>query len=339
CASACRQSTEWFSLLQADCVVSKLRIAGTTTTGDVPRGEGAGSGVAPLLEQPFVAKSARLHAGDDIEVVGDRLPDGTIQYSFYDYRRGGSLVVLLVVFAIVVVLIGRWRGIGALAGMAVGLAVLVVFLLPALLEGRDPISVAVVGAAAIAFVALFLAQGIRLATAVALLGTLASLAITLALSWIFVRAANLTGLADENASFLGALGGRIDVRGILLAGFVIGSLGVLDDITVTQVSAVTELRTAQPDIASRALFRAAMNIGRDHIASTVNTLVLAYAGAALPLLILFTGARQPITSIAGREVVATEIVRSLVGSIGLVAAVPITTWLAVRVGQPNEHPA
>jgi len=313
------------------CVVAQLRVSGARAATEVPRGDGPVTSVLPTLEQPYAPGGTRLRSGDDIYVISSRLPDGTVVYSFYDYQRGGSLVALIVVFALVVMVIGRWRGVGALAGMAVSLAVLIVFLLPALLEGRNPVLVAVVGAAAIAFVALFLAQGVHVSTAVALLGTIAGLAVTLALSWLFVRAADLTGLADENASLLSALGGRIDVRGILLAGFVIGSLGVLDDITVTQVSAVSELRVAQPEFGSGSLFRAAMNIGRDHIASTVNTLVLAYAGAALPLLILFTGAQQSVTSIAGREVVATEIIRSLVGSIGLVAAVPITTWLAVIV--------
>lgn len=316
-----------------ECIVSDLRVAADEEPVG-PRGSGAPAATTPRLEQAYVVNGPRLHTGDDIEVIASRLPDGSTVYTFYDYQRSGSLLVLAALFALVVVVVGRWRGFGALVGMTISLAVLVAFMLPALLDGRDPVVVAVVGAATIAFFALFLAQGVRLTTAIALLGTFAGLAITLGLSWVFVRAADLTGFADESASYLTALGGRIDVRGILLAGFVIGSLGVLDDVTVTQVSAVSELRAAQPSIGHRALLRAANNIGRDHIASTVNTLVLAYAGAALPLLLLFTGARQSITSIVSREVVATEVVRSLVGSIGLVAAVPITTWLAVHVAKP-----
>ena len=319
-----------------ECVVSELHVAATPTSVP-PRGAGAPAVTSPTLEQPYDANSPRLHTGDDINVIASRLPDGSIAYTFYDYRRSGSLLLLAGLFALIVIAVGRWRGLGALLGMAISLAVLVTFLLPALLAGRDPVAVAVVGAATIAFFALFLAQGVKLTTAIALLGTFAGLAITLGLSWVFVRAADLTGLTDESASFLSALNGRIDVRGVLLAGFVIGSLGVLDDITVTQVSAVSELRATQPSIGHRALFRAANNIGRDHIASTVNTLVLAYAGAALPLLLLFTGAHQSVTSIVSREVVATEVVRSLVGSIGLVAAVPITTWLAVHVAKPADQ--
>jgi uncharacterized membrane protein len=190
--------------------------------------------------------------------------------------------------------------------------------------------VAIVSASIIAFIALYLAHGLNLHTSVALLGTFASLALTALLSMLWVSWSKLTGLSDESALFLTSLGVNVDLQGIVLAGFVIGALGVLDDVTVTQVSAVAELHTAQPELTSRQLYRSAVSIGRDHISSTVNTLFLAYAGAALPLLLLFTQGHQSVGSLAGREVIATEIVRALVGSIGLVAAVPITTWLAVQ---------
>ena len=157
------------------------------------------------------------------------------------------------------------------------------------------------------------------------------------LSWLFVGWSNLTGLSDESALFLTSLGVKVDLQGIVLAGFVIGALGVLDDVTVTQVSAVEELHAAQPNLTPGQLYRSAVTIGRDHISSTVNTLFLAYAGAALPLLLLFTQANQSVGSLAGREVIATEIIRSLVGSIGLVSAVPITTWLAVKTVSANPE--
>ena len=185
--------------------------------------------------------------------------------------------------------------------------------------------------------ALYLAHGFNAHTGVAVLGTMAALALTGVLAAIFVAATHMTGLTDENALLLDVLNGRISLTGILLAGIVIGSLGVLDDVTVTQVAAVGELVRAQPELASRGLFDAALRIGRDHISSTVNTLVLAYAGAALPLLLLFTQTQRRISDIATSEIVAIEIVQALVGSIGLVAAVPITTALAVWVhGQPNR---
>jgi len=201
-------------------------------------------------------------------------------------------------------------------------------MLPSLLRGNNAVAVALVGASAIAFIALYLAHGVNVATTVALLSTFAALTITGILSWIFVEVGNFTGYTDESTRFLDVLGIPIDPRGILLAGIVIGSLGVLDDVTVTQVSAVWELRQARPEASRKVLYTRALRIGRDHISSTVNTLFLAYAGASLPLLLIFTEAGQSIGSIATREIVAVEIVRALVGSIGLVSAVPIATWLA-----------
>jgi uncharacterized membrane protein len=237
------------------------------------------------------------------------------------------------------VVFGRWKGVGALAGLTMSLAVIVVFVLPSLLDGNNAVLVALVGTSLIAFVALYLAHGLHPTTSVALVSTFAALVVTGALSWVFIAATRFTGYTDDSTQFLDALSVPIDPRGILLAGIVIGSLGVLDDVTVTQVSAVWELRAAQPTMSSSELVRAALRIGRDHISSTVNTLFLAYAGAALPLLLLFSEASQGIGSVATREIVAVEIVRSLIGSIGLVSAVPISTWLAAQVVRPHDPAA
>lgn len=280
------------------------------------------------LEQP--AGSA-INAGDDILadiVVAD---DGTEQAYFYDFQRSSPMLVLAVIFVAAIVILGGWRGMGALAGLVVSLVVIVVFTLPALLDGSNAVAVALATSGLIAFVALFLAHGHGPATAVALLSTFASLALTAVLAWAFVALSNFTGLGDEHVGYLSALGIEIDPRGLLLAGVVIGSLGVLDDVTVTQVSAVWELDRASPRAGFVELYRSALRIGRDHISSTVNTLFLAYAGAALPLLLLFSEAGQGISSVATREIVAVEIVRALVGSIGLVASVPISTALAAKV--------
>ena len=246
------------------------------------------------------------------------------------------MILLAVLFAITVVALGRWRGLGALAGLVISVVVLLAFVLPALLDGSNPVLVALVGASIIAFASLYLAHGVNSPTNVALLSTLAALTITGLLAWAFVGLSTITGLADENAGFLTAMGISIDPRGLLLAGVVLGSLGVLDDVTVTQVSAVGELRRSRPDAQFGELYRSALVIGRDHVSSTVNTLFLAYAGAALPLLLLFTTARQPIATTATSEVVAVEIVRALVGSIGLVASVPISTGLAAALLAPRH---
>jgi len=284
--------------------------------------------------------SSLVRAGDDIQVVGVEQDDGAISYSFYDFERRSPMLVLGVAFAIAVLALGRWRGLGALAGLVVSLVVMVWFALPSLVDGNNAVAVALVTAGAIAMVALYLAHGVGPATDVALLSTFASLGLTAVLAWAFVGAANLTGFTDDASFVLQALGTDIDPRGILLAGIVIGSLGVLDDVTVTQVSAVWELHRSRPSAGRGDLFRSATTIGRDHISSTVNTLFLAHAGAALPLLLVFIIIDASAGSVTTREVVATEIGRALVGSIGLVASVPISTWLAVLVvTSPTEpHP-
>jgi uncharacterized membrane protein len=274
---------------------------------------------------------ARFSEGDGIYVESFEQIDGTRAYSFYEFQRGTPLLLLLLLFCAAVLTLGRWRGLGALAGLGVSLIVIVFFLLPSLLDGNNAVAVALVSASVIAFVALFLAHGAGIATVVALLSTFASLLLVAILAWIFVAFSKLTGFNDDATYMLVGIAEGLDVRGIVLAGVVIGSLGVLDDVIVTQVSSVWELKRADPTLGMKELFTPALRIGRDHISSTVNTLFLAYAGAALPLLLLFTESAQSLGSVTTREIVATEVVRALVGSIGLVASVPISTWLAARV--------
>jgi uncharacterized membrane protein len=196
-----------------------------------------------------------------------------------------------------------------------------------------------VTASLIAFMALFLAHGFDHATVVALVSTLASLLLTAFLAWLFVGATQLTGFTDDANFLLAGLNTGIDPRGILLAGIVIGSLGVLDDVTVTQVSTVWQLKAVQPELSTKELIRPALRVGRDHISSTVNTLFLAYVGTSLALLLLFVEAQQGVGEVMTREIVATEVVRALVGSIGLVASVPISTWLAAAVISAPTHGA
>ena len=269
--------------------------------------------------------------GDGIYVVAFDEVDGGRAYSFYEFQRGTPMLLLLLLFCAAVVTLGRWRGLGALAGLGVSLIVLTFFTLPSVLDGNNAVAVALVSASVIAFFALFLAHGAGISTVVALLSMFVSLGLTAFLAWLFVVSTKLTGFTDDATYLLVGLAEGLDVRGIVLAGVVIGSLGVLDDVVVTQVSSVWELKRADPTLGTMELFTPAMRIGRDHISSTVNTLFLAYAGAALPLLLLFTESAQSLSSVVTREVVATEVVRALVGSIGLVASVPISTWLAATV--------
>jgi uncharacterized membrane protein len=257
--------------------------------------------------------------------------DGVVQYGFYEYQRERPLLLLGVLFVCFAVFIGRRSGLKALIALALSLFVLIKFMLPAIIAGRNPLLVALVGASAVMFLALYLSHGINVRTTSAAIGTVASLGLTGLIAWTAVGAANFTGLTSDNASYLRATSESIDLKGLLLAGVIIGALGVLDDVTVTQASAVWELHQANPALGFAGRYAAAMRIGRDHIASVVNTLVLAYAGAALPLLLLFSQAGTPLAEVLNGEPVATEVVRMLAGSIGLIAAVPITTALTSLV--------
>jgi uncharacterized membrane protein len=308
-------------------------------TVDVHIDSGPEVGRSEVLANVDLGPVPTLHPGDKVLLARTASPQvGQVQYSFVDFQRSLPLGILALLFAAVVVGIARWRGLAALVGLVVTWVVLVKFVIPALLLGRSPVAVALVGAAAIMFVVVYLAHGLSDRSTTALLGTLTSLALTGLLAALFVPASHLTGLQSEEAGYLQSVVGNISWSGLLLAGTVIGALGVLNDVTVTQASAVWELHRANPDQGRAALSRAALRIGRDHIASTVYTLVFAYAGASLPLLILFSLSNQGFTSVVTGEVLAEEIVRTLIGSIGLVASVPITTALASFVVTRPSQP-
>jgi uncharacterized membrane protein len=276
-------------------------------------------------------QSRQLHQGEKVVVAYEPSAPKELQYAVTDVNRQFPMALLAGIFALAVVVVGRLRGVMALIALAVSFLVLTLFILPAILQGSNPLLVAVVGASAIMLVALYMCHGLSARTSVAVLGTLVSLSLIGVLGSEFIDWAALTGNTDDNTGLIHGLYPSIDMSGLLLAGVIIGSLGVLDDVTVTQTSAVWELHEANPSLGRRGLYRAAIRIGRDHIASVVNTLVLAYAGAALPLLLLFSIAQSSVGTVANSELVAEEIVRTLVGSIGLVASVPITTALAALV--------
>ena len=276
-------------------------------------------------------QSRQLHEGEKVVVAYEPSAPKNLQYSVADVNRKFPMALLAGIFALAVVVVGRLRGVMALVALAVSFMILTLFILPAILQGSNPLVVAVVGASAIMLIALYVCHGLSARTSVAVLGTLLSLLLIGILGSGFIDWAALTGNTDDNTGLIHGLYPSIDMSGLLLAGVIIGSLGVLDDVTVTQTSAVWELHEANPTLGWRGLYRAGIRIGRDHIASVVNTLVLAYAGAALPLLLLFSIAQSSVGAVANSELVAEEIVRTLVGSIGLVASVPVTTALAALV--------
>jgi uncharacterized membrane protein len=293
--------------------------------------QGPDKGKTISIDFPESPTSPSLDEGDRVVLSYDPRAESGFRYQYSDRQRRPVLIWLTVIFAIAVVALGRLRGAAALVGLAASIVVLLTFVLPAILDGRSPVLVAVVGASAIAYLALYLANGFSAKTTVALLGTLGALALTVLLASIFTSLADISGFASEEA-LLVKLGDRgLDLSGVVLGGMVIGALGALDDMTVTQAAAVWELRAANPQMPRRSVFRSAMRIGRAHVASTVNTLALAYAGAAMPLLILLLQSRQSLGTVANSETIAIEILAALVGSIGIVASVPLTTWVASRV--------
>ena len=278
-----------------------------------------------------------LHEGDALVLLDSLSSPDEVRYAFSDFQRGTPMVLLALGFGVVVIAFGRRRGLRALLGLAASALILVVFIVPALLRGSAALPVALVGTAAVAYLALYLAHGITPPTTVALAGTLASLVVIAMLSVLVGAVAHLSGLSDEAAQTIRVTAGSIDLRGLLIAGFVLGALGVLDDVTVTQVS--TCAAAGNPSMPRRDLYREATHVGRDHIASTVNTLVLAYAGASLPLLLYFAEGTAPVGRLLTRELVAVEIIRMLVGSIGLILSVPVTTGLAAAVLTPAHAAA
>lgn len=284
--------------------------------------------IAPGPGQP------ELHAGDKIRLVRQSDPSGAPMYSFEDYARGLPLTLIVLAFVIVIVAVARWRGLRALLGLGFAFGVLVMFLLPALLDGKPAIPVALVAGSLILYAVLYLAHGVNLRTSSALLGTLTSMLLAAALSWVAIEITHLTGLSEEQNTNVATYIEHVSITGLLLAGFIIGSLGVLNDVTITQAAAAFELAALDEQASRRDIFAATMRVGRDHIASTVYTLVLAYAGGALPLLLLFSVAGRSIRDVLTGDAVAIEITRSAVGGICLALSVPLTTGIAVMLARP-----
>jgi uncharacterized membrane protein len=297
---------------------------------------GPNAGANTLLEFSPGPGQPQFAAGDHIRVSRQVNEKGATSYGFYDFERGWPLIALAIAFAVVIVAVARWRGLLAMVGIVVAFLVLVVFLLPALRDGAPAVPVALVASAAILYAVIYLAHGVSLRTSAALLGTLSSLLIAAGLSWGAIQLTHLTGLSDEQNSTVGAYLGSVSISGLLLAGFIIGSLGVLNDVTVTQASTVFELAHVGGDTSRRAIFLSAIRVGRDHIASTVYTLVLAYAGSSLPLLLLFSVANRSLGDVLSSESVAIELVRSAVGGIALALSVPLTTAIAAVLAKPAE---
>ena len=306
-----------YQILQV--AIEEGRWAGQTVTIDYGKTQLAPPGIS-------------VDVGDTIFVDFSQKVDGTWQPYFLDFVRTPSMLWLVGLFVVSTIILSGWKGVRSMVGMVFSFVVIITFILPRILAGDNPVAVSTVGAFVILAITLYVVYGWTLKTHAAVLGILIALSLTGTLAYYFIGLSRLTGFGSEEAVFLSQqLGTSIDLRGLVLSSILIGSLGVLDDLVITQTSAVFELHKASPDLMFGNLYTRAMRIGQDHVAATVNTLVLAYTGAALPLLLLVTLSGEQFGTFINREFVTEEVVRTAVGSLGLIAAVPITTSLACFV--------
>ncbi len=276
--------------------------------------------------------------GDRLLITLGKRPDGTLTAYYADTIRWPQLAWLTALFVLAIVLISGWKGVRSLLAMLYSLGVIVWYIIPHILAGDDPVQISIAGAVLLLGVTLYLTYGWTQKTHAAFLGMIGSLLVTGVLAWLFVSWTGLTGYGDEDALYLMQMTTvQINLRGLLLGGMIIGALGVLDDLVTTQAAAVFELYAANPRQSMADLVRRALHIGQDHVAATVNTLVLAYTGASLPMLLIFTLGGSEVGKLLNFEFIAEEIVRTLIGSLGLIAAVPLTTVLAAWLARNGEH--
>lgn len=274
-----------------------------------------------------------VDVGDEVVLVGLQSDEGVSDFYIIDHYRLPSVAVGLGVFFVLVVWIAGRKGLGSIVGLGISLVVIALYIVPQIIAGGNPLIVSLVGASLIAVISISVAHGFERRTAVALVSTIFTLALAVGIAWLYVVLAKLSGLGSENAYFLqvGDLA-NLDLRGLLLGGIIIGALGVLDDVTTSQAAAVEEIYKADFSVSKVELYRRSMSVGREHIAALVNTLALAYVGAAFPLFLLIASNNvQPLWVMFNSQMVIEEVIRTLVGSVALVLAVPITTLLAVVV--------
>ncbi len=274
--------------------------------------------------------SQKFKTGDKIVLALSTDMEGNNIFYIADYVRRPKLILLAIIFVLLVLVVGGIKGFSSLIGLVLSFLVVGFLILPPINQGKDPVLVSIAVSVLMVPLLFYSAHGFSRKTTIAAASTVIALVITGVLAQIFVKGTNISGLSSEEAGFLSiSHQGLINPQGLVLAGIIIGALGVLDDVTISQSAIVEKLKKVNPKIKSKKLFQESLSIGRDHIASMVNTLVLVYTGASLPLLLLFINSNQRLSLVVNYEIIAEEVVRILVGSIGLVAAVPITTFLAV----------
>jgi uncharacterized membrane protein len=303
----------------------------TCATLTVRVDEGEGSGHEAEVPISSAIYRSGVDSGDGVVLVRVPTQGAQAAYQFFDFERSLPLGVIALAFAIVVVAVARFRGLAALVGLGFAYLILGKFMLPGLLTGESPLLYALVGSAAIMFVVLYAAHGFSARTTTALAGTLFGLLVTALLGLVLTDWAHLSGAGSEDDFVLASAAPELKLSTVVMAGVIVAGLGVLNDVTITQASAVWELHETSPEMSAGRLFARAMRIGRDHIASTVYTIAFATAGAALPILLLIYVYDRPLLDVLQSEAISEEITRTLIGSIGLVLAVPLTTAVGVAV--------
>lgn len=295
-----------------------------TAVVEITEGEGEGDFVS--VDLPPEVVSTGVQAGDGF--VLSRTVDPTTgdpSYQFVDFQRGAPIITLAVAFVLVVAAVARLRGLAALVGLGFSFLVLLKFILPGILSESSPVLVTLVGSSAIMFVVLYLAHGFSARTTTALIGTLFGLILVAVMGALAVSAATLLGFSSEETIQLQTYDPTLDFSGLVLAGIAVAGLGVLNDVTITQASAIWQLHEVDPTMTVGQLFTRGMAVGRDHIASTIYTIVFAYAGASLPVLLLVEIQERPLWTVLTGSQLGEEVIRTLVGAIALVLAVPVTT--------------
>jgi uncharacterized membrane protein len=312
--------------------------AGTGTVLEVTArlSEGAEAGRVVTIEV-YPEGYPPFEVGDRILLLPADVPGSDVEFFVTDFARLPALARLVGLFVLAVLIVGRWHGLRSLLGLVISLGIVIRFVVPAILAGRPPAIVALVGALAVMLVTLLLTHGIDELTMAAIVGTAGALIVTVTVGMAAIGQAKITGFASEDAVFARYSVPDLDLRGLVLAGLIIAALGVLDDVTVSQASTVFALHEADATQSWGTLFARAMRVGRDHIASVINTLFLAYAGASLALLVLFSTGGLPAGELVNAEVIAEELVKTIVGSLGLIAAVPFTTALAVTLATARDE--
>jgi uncharacterized membrane protein len=282
-------------------------------------------------------KYEEYQVGDELVIGQYQDMEGEIVYAIAGRLKRDGLIALAIIFVVVVVLVGRKWGILSLLGLCLSFVIIINVIFPLLINGMNPVFSAVIGSLIIIPVTFYISHGFNLKTHSGVIATLLALIVTGLMATLFVHKTHLTGLASEEAGFLQVeTQGSYDMRALLLAGIIIGALGVLDDITVGQASVVKQIKQAQPKISLIQLFKKAMKVGQDHISSMVNTLVLVYTGSSLPLLLLLKDSDTNVASLLEYELIAEEIVRMLVGSIGLIISAPLATIVAAYLFTRNS---